>query len=132
MGTAGFLLYALGLGLGTNPTDRARLNYVYEGLDGESLQVLPTFANVLAYPGFWASEPDTGITWKKVVHAEQQIVLHSPLPSRGAVAVRTRVTALWDKGVHLFSMQFVPRAFDLVGCAGTNIETTEDRQSIAE
>ena len=35
-------------------------------------------------------------------------------------------------GVDLFSLQFVPRAFDLVGCAGTNIETTEDRHSIAE
>ena len=36
------------------------------------------------------------------------------------------------RGVDLFSLQFVPRAFDLVGCAGTNIETTEDRHSIAE
>lgn len=91
-------LYAIGLGLGADPLDLAQLRYVYEGLDGESLQVVPTFANVLAYPGFWAREPDTGIEWQKVVHAEQQIVLHAPMPARGSVTAQTRVSALWDKG----------------------------------
>src|ERR1700743_2415850 len=49
-------LYALGVGLGTDPLDSGQLRYVYEGVDGKSLQALPTFANVLAYPGFWARE----------------------------------------------------------------------------
>jgi acyl dehydratase len=71
---------------------------VYEGVDGRSLQALPTFANVLAYPGFWAREPDTGIDWRRLVHAEQQVVLHAPLPTSGRVTGHNRVTALWDKG----------------------------------
>ena len=91
-------LYALAIGFGTDPLDAGQLRYVYEGVDGESLQTVPTMANVLAYPGFWAREPDTGIDWRKVLHAEQRIEIHAPLPSRGRVVGRNRVTALWDRG----------------------------------
>lgn len=91
-------LYALGVGLGADPTDTAQLRYVYEGADGAALRVMPTMANVLAYPGFWAREPDTGIDWRRLVHAEQQITLHAPLPPAGRVLGRNRVSGLWDKG----------------------------------
>ncbi|SAK63266.1 MaoC-like dehydratase [Caballeronia ptereochthonis] len=91
-------LYALGLGLGADPLDARQLRYVYEGTDGRSLRAMPTMANVLAYPGFWAREPDTGITWQKVLHAEQEIHIHAPLPASGRVKGATRVTGLWDKG----------------------------------
>ncbi len=91
-------LYALGLGLGTDPLDAGQLRYVYEGQDGRALRALPTMANVLAYPGFWAREPDTGITWHKILHAEQEIRLHTPLPAGGRVRGTTRITGLWDKG----------------------------------
>lgn len=91
-------LYALGLGLGADPLDARQLRYVYEGQDGASLRVLPTLANVLAYPGFWAREPDTGITWQKLVHAEQAVHIHAPLPASGRVRGVTRITGLWDKG----------------------------------
>jgi hypothetical protein len=88
------MLYALGLGLGADPMDRGQLRYVYE----DGLAALPTFANVLAYPGFWAREPDTGIDWQRLVHAEQAIVLHAPLPVQGVVVGRNRITGIWDKG----------------------------------
>ncbi|VVE50175.1 MaoC family dehydratase [Pandoraea terrigena] len=91
-------LYALGLGLGEDPLDPAQLRYVYEGRDGESLRAMPTMANVMAYPGFWAREPDTGITWQKIVHAEQEIRLNAPLPVSGTVTGATRITGLWDRG----------------------------------
>jgi len=91
-------LYALGVGLGGDPLKQGQLRYLYEGVDGTSLHAVPTMANVLAYPGFWAREPDTGIDWRRVVHAEQEIVLHAPLPARGRVVGHSRVTALWDKG----------------------------------
>ena len=88
------MLYAMGLGLGADPMDRGQLRYVYE----DGLAALPTFANVLAYPGFWAREPDTGIDWQRLVHAEQAIVLHAPLPVQGVVVGRNRITGIWDKG----------------------------------
>lgn len=91
-------LYALGVGLGADPLDAGQLRYVYEGRDGTSLRALPTMANVLAYPGFWAREPDTGITWQKILHAEQEILIHAPLPASGRVTGTTRITGLWDKG----------------------------------
>ncbi|PLC53988.1 3-alpha,7-alpha,12-alpha-trihydroxy-5-beta-cholest-24-enoyl-CoA hydratase [Pollutimonas nitritireducens] len=91
-------LYALALGLGDDPVDDKQLRYVYEGIDGGALCTIPTMANVLAYPGFWAREPDTGIDWKRLVHAEQEIILHAPIPASGSVVGRNRVSAIWDKG----------------------------------
>ncbi len=88
------ILYALGVGLGAEPTDRRQLRYLYE----DGLLALPTMANVLGYPGFWAKEPDTGIDWRRVVHAEQWITWHRPLPAHGRVTGHTRVTAFHDKG----------------------------------
>ncbi|MGE4243131.1 MaoC/PaaZ C-terminal domain-containing protein [Ramlibacter sp.] len=91
-------LYALGIGLGADPLDKRQLNYVYEGVDGSALKALPTMANVLCYPGFWSREPNTGIDWRRIVHAEQEIALHRPLPASGRVTGTTRVSALWDRG----------------------------------
>lgn len=91
-------LYALGIGLGADPLDPGQLSYLYEGLGGDHLQAMPTLANILAYPGFWAREADTGIDWRQVLHAEQQIVLHAPLAAQGHVIGYNKVTGLWDKG----------------------------------
>jgi acyl dehydratase len=91
-------LYALGVGLAADPLDEAELRFVYEGVDGQGMRALPTLVNVLAHPGFWAREPDTGIDWHRLLHAEQAFVLHRPVPAAAEVEGRTRVTALWDKG----------------------------------
>ncbi len=88
------ILYALGIGLGHDPMDSEALRYLYE----PGLLALPTLANVLGHPGFWAMEPDTGIDWRRVVHAEQSLTLHGPVPSAGRVIGQTRVTAFHDKG----------------------------------
>jgi acyl dehydratase len=88
------ILYALGVGLGHDPLDRAQLRYVYE----DGLQALPTMAVVLGYPGFWARDPATGIDWVRVLHGEQSLELLAPLPAAGTVVGTTRVTAIVDKG----------------------------------
>jgi acyl dehydratase len=88
------MLYALGVGLGFDPTDRDQLDFVYE----KNLKVLPTFAVVLAYPGLWVRDLDTGIDAVKVVHGEQGLTLHRPLPPAGAVVGKSRVTGVVDKG----------------------------------
>lgn len=91
------ILYALGLGLGADPMDAGQLRYVYERTQG-GLQAVPTLINVLGYSGFWADQPDTGITWRQLVHAEQAIVLHQPLAAEGSVTGLNRVVGLHDKG----------------------------------
>ncbi|MDF3833228.1 MaoC/PaaZ C-terminal domain-containing protein [Cupriavidus basilensis] len=91
------MCYALGCGLGADPLDTGQLRYVYERAPG-GLQALPTMANVLGYTGFWADQPDTGITWRMLVHAEQTIVLYRPVPAEGRIVGVNRVVGLHDKG----------------------------------
>lgn len=88
------MLYALGVGLGADPLDEQQLQYVYE----KNLQALPTMAIVLASPGPWHAALDTGITRTHVVHGEQGLVIHKPLPVEGAITGKTRVVAVLDKG----------------------------------
>lgn len=86
------ILYALGLGLGTEESD---LPFVYEN----GLQVLPTFGGVLGYPGFWIKDDSAlGIDWRKVLNGEQAIRLHRPLPQNGKVVGDMRVVDVVDKG----------------------------------
>ena len=88
------MLYALGTGLGNDPLNEDCLQFVYE----DGLKVLPSMGVVLAAPGFWAREPDTGIDWVKVLHAGQELILHKPLPSSGVVEATTKITEIVDKG----------------------------------
>lgn len=88
------ILYALGLGLGQDPLDENQLRFVYE----EGLQALPTMAVVLAYPGFWIRNPETGVDWVKVLHGEQAIRIHKPLPAKGRVVGRMKIDEIVDKG----------------------------------
>ena len=88
------MIYALGLGLGADPLDTAQLRYVYE----DGLKTLPTMGVILGYPGFWLSDPRTGADWKKLLHGEQSIEIHRPLPVEGTVIGRTRVIDVIDKG----------------------------------
>ncbi|MDC0662966.1 MaoC/PaaZ C-terminal domain-containing protein [Marinobacter sp. SS21] len=88
------MLYALGVGLGIDPLDEDCLPFVYE----DGLKAFPSMAVVLAYPGFWAKEPDTGIDWVKLLHAGQEVILHKPLPATGRVEATTRITDIVDKG----------------------------------
>jgi len=88
------MLYALGLGFGEDPNDVKELAYVYE----DGLKTMPSMALVLGYPGFWLKDPKTGITWQKVLHGEQWLDVHKPLPVAGTVIGRTRIDQISDKG----------------------------------
>lgn len=85
------ILYALSLGYGTIDDEP---NFVYE----KNLQAVPGFGVVLAHPGFWPRDLDTGLQWQKIVHAEQELLLHRPIPPAATVRGRTRITAIEDKG----------------------------------
>ncbi|QCK85593.1 3-alpha,7-alpha,12-alpha-trihydroxy-5-beta-cholest-24-enoyl-CoA hydratase [Phreatobacter aquaticus] len=88
------ILYALGVGCGGDPMDRADLAYVYE----EAIKVLPSMGVVLGYPGFWLKDPATGIDWRKVLHGEQGVIIHAPLPAAATVVGKSRITEIVDKG----------------------------------
>ena len=88
------MLYALGVGVGQDPTDRQQLDFVYE----KNLKALPTFACLLGYPGFWVRDLDTGIDWVKIVNGEQSFKLEGPVKPSGTVVGRTRIVEVIDKG----------------------------------
>lgn len=88
-------LYALSLGCGADPLDVAELRYVTEG---PTMRALPTMAVVLGYPGFWLRDPRTGVDAVRLVHGEQAVKIHAPLPVEGEVIGRSRVTGIVDRG----------------------------------
>jgi acyl dehydratase len=88
------MLYALGVGLGQDPTDRQQLDFVYE----KDLKALPTFSCLLGYPGFWVRDLDTGIDWVKIVNGEQSFKLEGPVKPSGTVVGKTRIVEVIDKG----------------------------------
>jgi acyl dehydratase len=88
------ILYALGLGYGADPLDESELPFVYEG----NLRSLPSYANLLCHPGFWAQKPEFGIDWVKILHAEQDFRIHKPLPPTGRIRGEYRVAGIEDKG----------------------------------
>jgi len=102
------ILYALGLGLGQDPLDPAQLRFTYE----DGLAALPTLPVVLGSPGFWAKDPDSGIDWVKVLHGEQELELHAPLPAAASVIGRTRVTRIVDKGAGKGALMYSERTIE--------------------
>jgi acyl dehydratase len=85
------LLYAVGVGAGVDD-----LAFTTENTDGVEQRVLPTFPVLLGAGGAFARigtfDP------AMLVHGEQGVRLAGPLPVAGTAMVRTRVTAIWDKG----------------------------------
>jgi acyl dehydratase len=61
---------------------------------------------VLGYPGFWLKDERTCVDWKKVLHGEQGVILHKPLPASGTVIGKSRVTGIADKGAEKGSLLF--------------------------
>lgn len=87
-------LYNFSIGLGQNPMDQKQLDFLYE----PRLKAMPSMANVLGYPGFWLRNPDTGVDWTQVLHGEQSLILHKPLPAEGEIIGRSRISAIVDRG----------------------------------
>ncbi|MFV2173732.1 MaoC/PaaZ C-terminal domain-containing protein [Actinomadura sp. LOL_016] len=88
------ILYALGVGAG-RPDPGAELAFTAEdGVGGPQL-VLPTFVTALAPSrlGGGLGDFDHG----RVVHAEEEIELHGPIPVAGEAIAESRVTGMHDK-----------------------------------
>lgn len=86
------ILYALGIGLGSDPVDLRELPFVYEG---EGPATIPTMAAMLLPGGFL---DDCGWDFSQVLHAELGIELYRPLPASAALLVNRRVTGVHDRG----------------------------------
>jgi acyl dehydratase len=84
------VLYALGVGSGGD-----ELEYVYE----RNLKPLPSFAVLSTYDLLPEVLAISGINLAGLVHGEQDLFLHHPLPPAGGILNTTgRITHLYDKG----------------------------------
>ncbi len=104
------ILYALSVGFGGDPMDPRQLDYVDQH---RALRAVPTLALVIGHPGFWLADPATGVDAVQLVHGEQGLVLHRPLPTDAEVVGRTRVTGLVDKGPGRGALLFTEKTLTL-------------------
>jgi len=91
------ILYHLGIGAGVGrATDPAELAYTYE----KHLKVLPSFAVVPVFGALLqvTRAPGIQINPMLVLHGEQDVVLHAPIPISAAITTRGRVVGIYDKG----------------------------------
>ena len=90
------ILYHLGVGAGVPPTDPGELEYTYE----KNLKVLPSFGVIPVFGamGGLASVEGLSFNFATLLHGEQDITLHRPIPSEAKVVSKGRVAELWDKG----------------------------------
>jgi len=92
------ILYHLGLGAGENATDPKELEYTYE----KNLKVLPSFAVIPAFGsmGGIASGAIPGLQFNlaMLLHGEQEIILHQPLPTAAKLRTSAHIPEIYDKG----------------------------------
>ncbi|MDD5748169.1 MAG: MaoC/PaaZ C-terminal domain-containing protein [Actinomycetota bacterium] len=89
------ILYALGVGVSTDPDD---LKFVYENPPG--LVALPSFGVVPAFPALMSMFGVEGLELNPVmiVHGEQYLEIHKQLPISGKLFTGSKVLNIYDKG----------------------------------
>jgi acyl dehydratase len=90
------ILYHLGLGAGENATDPKELEYTYE----KNLKVLPSFAVIPAFGsmGGIGNIPGLQFNLAMLLHGEQEIILHEPLPTAAKLVTGAHIPEIYDKG----------------------------------
>jgi acyl dehydratase len=100
------ILYALGLGVGSKaPCDPAELKYVYE----KQLVALPTQAVTLAAGAMRLADPEFGVNYRMLLHAEQTLTMHKPLPPEGTVISESSIDEIYDKGAAKGAIMYMSR-----------------------
>lgn len=87
------MLYAQSIGFGRDPLNQQELPYVFE--QGRQLRTVPSMASILVPEMF---PPDLGWDFTQVLHAEQRLRLHRPLPAAADLLVNKRVVDIYDRG----------------------------------
>ncbi len=91
------ILYHLGIGAGVPQTDPNELEYTYE----KNLKVLPSFGVIPVFGAMGGSlfnTPGLKFNPAMLLHGEQDIELHRPLPTSAKLVSESRIAGLYDKG----------------------------------
>ncbi len=85
------MLYALGVGC--RPS--TELDFLYEG---RGPKVLPTFAVIPGMRAMGSINKVVKLPISRMLHGEQGIQLHRPIPANGRFTMKSRISEVWDKG----------------------------------
>lgn len=90
------ILYHLGLGAGAKYEDLDELGYVAE----RHLKVIPTFSVIPGFEGVRPALQGPGLDYhlSRMLHGEQELTVHSPLPPTASVITTPSVEGVYDKG----------------------------------
>ena len=90
------ILYNLGVGAGNPPTDPLELKYTYEG----DLQAVPTYGTIPPFGMMMSMGMVEGfdVNLTQILHGEQELIVHSRIPTSGTVTQSGRVVGVFDKG----------------------------------
>jgi acyl dehydratase len=109
------LLYSLSIGLGENPLDEQELQFVTEG--DQRPRTVATMATVLTQ---FAALRTSGIDYAQVLHAEQRLTVHRPLPPAADILADYGVLGVVDKGPQKGILVYVE----------TRVRTASDNQPL--
>lgn len=87
------MLYALGVGMGSDPMNGSELDFIYEN----KLKALPTLVTTVAW-GAGIPTPELGIDYKLVLHGEEQTIFHRVVPTAATILADSRISEVYDKG----------------------------------
>ncbi len=90
------ILYHLGIGAGVPPTDPRELEYTYE----KNLKVLPSFGVIPVFRalGGLGTTPGLEFNFAMLLHGEQDIEIHQPIPPEATVTSAGEIVGIYDKG----------------------------------
>ena len=93
------ILYALGIGFGSNPTHPEELKFLYEGNE-TGFCVFPTYSANFAFSFLPQINDIPGLRFEpmQLLHGEHRIEFHKSLPAEGEIKNKAEITGIFDKG----------------------------------
>ena len=85
------IIYALGIGF-----TKENLDYVYEG--ARDFKAFPTYGVILPSNGGTEAFLSTKANFAMVVHGEQALEIHNPLPKSAMISTTAVIEGIYDKG----------------------------------
>jgi NAD(P)-dependent dehydrogenase (short-subunit alcohol dehydrogenase family)/acyl dehydratase/putative sterol carrier protein len=83
------VIYALGVGAGFD-----ELEYCYE----DQLKVIPSFSIGSVFDFLANAAINSGANLSRVLHGEQDIIFHNPIPTEGTLSTEGAITHMYDRG----------------------------------
>src|SRR3954453_20497892 len=92
------LLYALGVGAGQTDPTGFELEFTTENSQNITQKVLPTIPVIISMGGGPGLPRWGDFDFRMLLHGEQGVTIHGPIPPDGEVETTSRVVGIYDKG----------------------------------